>query len=134
MPPTLKNGKICYIEIPALDIRRSAEFYEKVLGWRTRRRGDGAIAFDDGVGQVSGTGVLGRPPATTPGLIVYVMVDNVAATIDAVLAHGGELVQPVGADVPEITAFSRSRRKRDRSLSRAPSVRIETVANIRSPE
>jgi predicted enzyme related to lactoylglutathione lyase len=29
MPPTLANGKICYIEIPAVDVRRSAEFYKK---------------------------------------------------------------------------------------------------------
>jgi len=27
MPPTPTNGKICYIEIPALDIKRSADFY-----------------------------------------------------------------------------------------------------------
>ena len=32
------------------------------------------------------------------------MVDIVAATIDAVVAHGGEIVQPIGADAPEITA------------------------------
>jgi predicted enzyme related to lactoylglutathione lyase len=32
------------------------------------------------------------------------MVDNVAATIDAVVAHGGVLVQPIGGDAPEITA------------------------------
>ena len=32
--PTLGNGKVCYIEIPALDINRSAEFYEKVFGWQ----------------------------------------------------------------------------------------------------
>src|SRR5262249_20824492 len=31
MTPTLGNGKICYIEIPARDVRRSAEFYEKVF-------------------------------------------------------------------------------------------------------
>jgi predicted enzyme related to lactoylglutathione lyase len=104
VPPTLANGKICYLEIPAVDVRRSAEFYEQALGWKTRRRGDGSIAFDDGAGQVSGTWVVGRPPAATPGLLVYVMVDSVAATIDAVLAHGGELAQPIGADAPEITA------------------------------
>jgi predicted enzyme related to lactoylglutathione lyase len=104
MPPTLSNGKICYIEIPASDIRRSAEFYKNVFGWQTRQRGDGALAFDDGVGEVSGTWVLGRPPATSPGLLIYIMVDSVAATIEAVLAHGGELVQPIGADAPEITA------------------------------
>jgi len=102
--PTLGNGKICYIEIPAVDVRRSAEFYEKVFGWRIRQRGDGSIAFDDTVGQVSGTWVLGRPPATSPGLLIYIMVDSVAAMIDAVIAHGGEMVQPIGADAPEITA------------------------------
>src|ERR1700682_1348675 len=103
MTPTLANGKICYVEIPAIDIHRSAEFYQKVFGWRIRQRGDGSIAFDDGVGEVSGTWVTGRPPAT-PGLLISIMVDSVAATIDALIAHGGELVQPIGADAPEITA------------------------------
>jgi predicted enzyme related to lactoylglutathione lyase len=32
------------------------------------------------------------------------MVDSVAETMDAVVAHGGEIVQPIGADAPEITA------------------------------
>jgi predicted enzyme related to lactoylglutathione lyase len=104
MSPTLANGKICYLEIPADDIQRSAEFYEKVFGWKTRRRGDGSLAFDDGVGEVSGTWVLGRPPMTTPGLLFYIMVDSVAATIDAVVANGGEVVQQIGGDAPEITA------------------------------
>src|SRR5437763_10562390 len=104
MHPTLGNGKICYVEIPALDVRRSAEFYEKVFGWRIRERGDGSIAFDDGVGQVSGTWVLDRPPATTPGLLIYIMVESARATIDAVIAHGGQLVRPIGADAPEIIA------------------------------
>jgi predicted enzyme related to lactoylglutathione lyase len=104
MPPTLANGKICYIEMPAIDVRRAAEFYEKVFGWRIRQRGDGSIAFDDTTGEVSGTWVRGRPPATAPGLLIYIMVDRVAATIDAVIANGGEIVQPIGADAPEITA------------------------------
>jgi predicted enzyme related to lactoylglutathione lyase len=104
MTPTLGTGKICYIEMPASDIQRSAKFYEQVFGWRTRRRGDGAIAFDDGVGEVSGTWVIGRPAAATPGLLIYIMVDSVAATIDSIVAHGGEIVQPIGADSPEITA------------------------------
>ena len=103
MTPTLGNGKICYVELPAIDVQRSAEFYKKVFGWQTRQRGDGAIAFDDGVGQVSGTWVTGRPPAT-PGLLIYIMVDSVAATIDTLIAHGGELVQAIGQDASEITA------------------------------
>jgi predicted enzyme related to lactoylglutathione lyase len=104
MPPTLANGKICYLEIPAADIARSAEFYWRVFGWKIRKRGDGATAFDDTTGEVSGAWVLGRPPAEKPGLLFYIMVDSVAAAVDAVLAHGGEIAQPIGADAPEITA------------------------------
>jgi predicted enzyme related to lactoylglutathione lyase len=104
MPPTLSNGKICYIEIPAVDISRSANFYSKVFGWQLRQRGDGHTAFDDTNGQVSGTWVVGRPPSPTPGLLFYIMMDSVSATIDTVIANGGELVQPIGVDAPEITA------------------------------
>jgi predicted enzyme related to lactoylglutathione lyase len=98
------HGKICYIEIPAVDERRSSEFYEKVFGWRLRRRGDGANAFDDTTGAVSGTWVVGRPPADAPGLLIYIWCESVAATVDAVIARGGEIVQPIGADAPEMTA------------------------------
>jgi len=104
MSPTLANGKICCIEMPTTDIARSAEFYQRVFGWNVRKRGDGRTAFDDTVGEVSGAWVTGRPPATNPGLLFYVMVDDVAATLDAIVASGGEIVQPVGADAPEITA------------------------------
>jgi uncharacterized protein len=104
VPPTLANGKVCYIEIPATDVERSAAFYREVFGWRIRQRGDGSTAFDDTTGEVSGAWVVGRPPADDPGLLVYIMVDSVADAVDAVAANGGEIVQPIGADAPEITA------------------------------
>jgi predicted enzyme related to lactoylglutathione lyase len=81
MPPTFANGKICYIEVPATDIARSSNFYKQVFGWNIRKRGDGSTSFDD-----------------------TVMVDSVASTFDAIVANGGEIVQPIGADAPEITA------------------------------
>jgi predicted enzyme related to lactoylglutathione lyase len=98
------NGKICYVEIPALDVRLSAAFYEAVFGWNIRQRGDGATAFDDTTGEVSGTWVTSRPAAAEPGLLLYIMVDDALATVEAVVAHGGEIVQPIGMDAPEITA------------------------------
>lgn len=104
MPPTFGNGKICYIEIPAKDIARSADFYKRVFGWNIRESDDGRTSFDDSVGEVSGMWVLGRPPAAVPGLLVSIMVDNMAATLEAIVANGGEIVQPVGADLPAITA------------------------------
>lgn len=104
MPPTRAHGKICYLEMPATDIARSAEFYKKVFGWNLRQRGDGATAFDDGVGEVSGAWVQGRPPADQPGLLFYIMVDSVEASVKAVVAAGGQIVQPIGGDPGEITA------------------------------
>ena len=104
MPPTRANGKICYLELPAIDVRRSADFYQTVFGWTIRRRGDGGTAFDDTVGEVSGSWVVGRPPSSQPGVLFYIMVDSVNATVAAVTAHGGEIVQAMGGDAPEITA------------------------------
>jgi predicted enzyme related to lactoylglutathione lyase len=104
MAPTSVNGKICYIELPAIDVPRSAEFYQNVFRWNMRTRGDGATAFDDTTGEVSGAFVRGRPPASAPGLLFYIMVDSVVKTVELVKTHGGEIVQPVGADAPEITA------------------------------
>ena len=102
--PTYGNGKICYVEIPAIDIKRSAAFYTSVFGWETRQRKDGSTAFDDAVREVSGSWVTGRKAATEATILLYIMVDDIEETIKAIIAHGGTIVQPVGMDAPEITA------------------------------
>ena len=107
MAPHYGNGKICYLEMPARDIRESAEFYAKIFGWQVRTRGDGSTAFDDTVSEVSGTWVLGRPVAAQPGLMVYIMVASAAAAADAVVSAGGEIVEPVGQNAREVVATFR---------------------------
>ncbi len=101
--PTFGNGKICYIELPAIDVNRSAAFYKEVFGWHTRQRGDGSIGFDDTVGEVSGTWIVGCKPHTEQGLLIH-MVDNMENTIELIIKNGGKIVKPVGMDFPEITA------------------------------
>ena len=104
MSPTNRIGKICYLEMPATDVAKSAEFYSNVFGWNIRKRGDGATAFDDTTGEVSGAWVAGRPAWPAPGLLFYIMVDSVEAAVKSVVAAGGTMVQPLGVDAPEITA------------------------------
>jgi uncharacterized protein len=104
-PPIDRTGKICYIEIPAIDTSKSAQFYQRVFGWHIRQRDDGSIAFDDTTGQVSGTWVTGRPPSSTPGLIVSIMVADAAKTIDAIIGAGGEIVRPVNPEEREVYAL-----------------------------
>src|SRR5260221_3373213 len=101
--PTPANGKICYIEMPAIDINTSASFYKNVFGWRIRQRGDGATAFDDATGEVSGAWVLGRPAWSEPGLVFYIMVRDIDATIQAVLGPSGATREAPGVDWPHIS-------------------------------
>lgn len=105
--PHYATGKICYLEIPALDVDASAEFYRQAFCWSLRKHGDGSTAFDDTVGQVSGMFVLGRPPAATPGLVVSIMVADAAASLAAVTEAGGEVVRPVDPDSHEVFAWFR---------------------------
>ena len=102
--PTTANGKICYVELAALDINISANFYKEVFGWQIRTRANGSTAFDDSVGEVSGSWIVGRKPATEPGLLIYIMVDSVEKTLESVIKKGGQLIQPIGMYAPEITA------------------------------
>ena len=90
--PTFGDGKICYIEIPAIDINTSAVFYDKTFGWMIRRRNDGSVSFDDAVGEVSGMWVLGRKPANEQGLIISIMVYNIQATMDLIADNGGKIL------------------------------------------
>ena len=103
--PHYANGKICYIELPSRDVDESSSFYHNVFDWKVRRRSDGSAAFDDGVGEVSGTWRRDRKPATEVGLLVHIMVDDIELTIRKIIDHGGTIVQPVGMDAPEITAW-----------------------------
>ena len=96
-------NQVDHIELSTDDPAAAVAFYKKVFGWKVRKRSDGNTAFDDTTGQVSGSWVKGRPPQE-PGLLVYIMVDDVAATIKTVAANGGAIVRQIGADAPEITA------------------------------
>jgi uncharacterized protein len=103
--PHFANGKICYLELPSRNADESATFYQNAFDWQIRRRGDGQIAFDDGVGEVSGTWRTDRSPsAEPPGMLIHIMVDDINTTMKKITDQGGTIVQEVGMDAPEITA------------------------------
>jgi predicted enzyme related to lactoylglutathione lyase len=105
--PIYRTGKICYLEIPAREVQQSAAFYQRAFGWTIRQRGDGSTAFDDSVGEVSGTWVLGRPVAAEPGLMVYIMVASAAKAIEGIRSAGGEIVHQVDPRAREVVATFR---------------------------
>ena len=102
--PDLADGKICYIIIPSGTPEESASFYQKCFGWNIRRRSGGEISFDDTVGQVSGMWMTGLKPNKDSDLRIYIMVDDIAKTVDTVKANGGSIIKDFDLNEPEVIA------------------------------
>jgi predicted enzyme related to lactoylglutathione lyase len=94
----MPHGKICYLEIPANDPKDSAKFYGDIFGWKVRKRGDGALAFDDPSG-VSGTWVSEHDRTPGETIRTYIMVDDMDATIKEIEKAGGRITTKK-SDIP----------------------------------
>lgn len=88
-----RSGGLSYLEIPALDPRRSAAFYEGVLGWKVEWRGPDDARFSDLTGHLIGRWVMGRVATRDPGWLPYIYVDHLDDAIERVTIHGGEVVR-----------------------------------------
>jgi predicted enzyme related to lactoylglutathione lyase len=87
------HGQIGYLQLPALDIRRSAEFYDAVFGWKV----DTTFASFEAPGMI-GQWVTDRTPSSTAGPVVWICVDQITLTLKHVAASGGALRGPPQLD------------------------------------
>jgi predicted enzyme related to lactoylglutathione lyase len=90
-----RNGGLSYLEIPAIDARRSAAFYASVLGWKVEGADTDHPKFSDLTGHLIGRWVTNRAASRTPGLLPYFYVDRIDDVVKRVVADGGEIVKPV---------------------------------------
>ena len=88
-----RDAGISYLQIPAVDARESAEFYERVFGWKVSGHDSGRPSFDDGTGHVIGTWLTNLAVSTKPGLVPYIYVNDIDDTIEKIGRHGGELTE-----------------------------------------
>jgi len=89
-----RAGKVSYMQIPALDVDRSAAFYTAVFGWSSRDDKNLAHrSFADSTGELIGAFVTGYAVSREPGVLPYVYVDRVDDTIARVETNGGEVVR-----------------------------------------
>jgi predicted enzyme related to lactoylglutathione lyase len=101
----MPHGKICYLEIPANKAEDAADFYARIFGWKVRQRGDGNLAFDDS-GCVSGTWVKEGDHTPDERTRVYIMVDNISATLTEIQQAGGNVLTPRREIGPKMGAFA----------------------------
>lgn len=88
-----RHGHISYLEIPAVDIEQSADFYESVLGWQIHQGQSGHTSFDDRSGDLIGRWVTGRVVSREPGLLPYIYVDRIDDIVQRIVNQGGEIVK-----------------------------------------
>jgi predicted enzyme related to lactoylglutathione lyase len=101
-PSGLEHGQVCYLQIPALDLMKSAVFYEKTFGWKIER----PYASFKAPGLI-GQWVSDRPPAAEAGLLVWINVDRIDEVLQSVRAGGGEIISPPSPDGPRWLATIR---------------------------
>jgi predicted enzyme related to lactoylglutathione lyase len=81
---------VSYLHIPCRNPSRAADFYEAVFGWSPRRDGD-ERAFSDATGHVIGHFIVGEPAPARTGILPFVYVDDVDATLGDVERYGGSV-------------------------------------------
>ncbi len=92
-PSLARHGGLSYLEIPATDVRESASFYEKVLGWNIEWRGGDDARFMDATGHLIGRWLTGRTVSREPGLLPYFYVNRIDEALGQAVANGGEIVK-----------------------------------------
>jgi uncharacterized protein len=91
----LEHGQVCYLQIPAADTVRSAEFYEAVFDWHIERPYPSFTSPG-----LIGQWVTDRPPAPDAGPMLWLAVTDLNATLARVTANGGEVAAEPAADGP----------------------------------
>jgi predicted enzyme related to lactoylglutathione lyase len=89
-----RHGGLSYLEIPAFDKRQSAAFYASVVGWNVEGPESDEPKFADLTGHLIGRWITGRAPSREPGLLPYIYVDDIDASLKQVTANGGEVATP----------------------------------------
>lgn len=86
------DGKLSYMQIPALDPEASGAFYRDVFGWELRGTPEHR-SFTDASGDLIGAFVTDRAIGAEPGILPYIYVNGLDAAVERITSHGGEIVR-----------------------------------------
>ena len=102
-----------WVEIWAKDAEETAGFYGRLFGWEVIRKespeGSDYWIFDTGdeprVENLRRGGIWFRPGREDLGIVVYVVVDDIEATLESVTELGGEVVLSKTPQGPAFKAY-----------------------------
>jgi predicted enzyme related to lactoylglutathione lyase len=90
-PRVSRPNGISYLRIPSHDVRRSAEFYQKVFAWKAGSDPDHP-SFEDGSGHVIGHWIKDLKVVGEAGVVPYIYVERLTETLEKIRSNGGEFV------------------------------------------
>lgn len=85
------NG-LCYWEIPSTDVAKSSAFYAKLFGWKMQPSGKDYMMFSVKGGLGGGIQKVKKAPGQ--GVMVYIEVKDIPATLARVVKLGGKVLTP----------------------------------------
>jgi uncharacterized protein len=91
-PSLAIDGAITYMHIPAADPGQAAAFYSNAFGWTIHNPDSDRPGFDTPNGRLSGAWVRDQKPIGEAGLLPFIYVDDVDATVERIIANGGAIV------------------------------------------
>ena len=75
-------------------MRESAAFYKDIFGWQIRGGSDAHLSFTDASGDIIGAFITDAMISTEPGVVFYVYVHGLDATLEKMVAAGSKVVRP----------------------------------------
>ena len=95
---SLVHGQVCYLQLPAVNSKRAAAFYEAVFGW------DIGTHYPDFESPALIGQWVERPAASRDaGPMIWLAVADMTETLHQVTAHGGGILEPPAPDGPART-------------------------------
>ena len=87
------HGQLCYLQIPTLNIDKSAEFYAAIFGWQTSP-GESGFEAPGLIGQF----IDDRPVDPEAGLLAWIWVYDIRETLARATELGSLVLSPPAVD------------------------------------
>jgi len=89
----MANHPIAHIEIPAVNVGATSQFYSDVFGWKLETNTMyNYVTFQSEGGLRGGFAGPSEPTYKPDRLLVYLATDDIDATLATIEAHGGKTV------------------------------------------
>lgn len=83
-----------HVEIPSANLQRAARFYHEVFDWRMNYVEEADYMLFETGGEINGAFYHSPDHTGRQGVVVYIQVESIEATLEMINKHGGKTFVP----------------------------------------